>query len=344
MKNKLVAAGVLVLLAPLIVGCAENNGEASAARLGATGAETVTVKQASLAPVVSQKSTVAQAGAFVVSSLTRGAFVPAVKVGDKVAAGKVLGHSSGAEIITPVPVVITSVLPKNDDVPKNYPLFEMTYQGFAIEADAARITSGVSLADVTGKFQILEGQGPNNCTAVMAGIGTGDSAKTQSNDAPQFQDDPPTSGAGFIAPVGFGPESDAEPDTPQDPGLSSGGETGQPKNKLDTGVSAEPSPQAPRASTGKLVCLIDKGLEVHSGLQATVVFSGVAKQNALVLPLNAVAGRAQNGRVLKKEGDAVVETEVQLGVSDGARIEIVSGLKEGDEVLLTPPDLDPRAG
>ena len=37
-----------------------------------------------------------------------------------------------------------------------------------------------------------------------------------------------------------------------------------------------------------------------------------------------------------------VETKVTLGVTDGANIEILSGLEEGDVVSATPPNLDPR--
>ena len=37
-----------------------------------------------------------------------------------------------------------------------------------------------------------------------------------------------------------------------------------------------------------------------------------------------------------------METKVTLGVTDGANIEILSGLEEGDVVSATPPNLDPR--
>ena len=65
--------------------------------------------------------------------------------------------------------------------------------------------------------------------------------------------------------------------------------------------------------------------------------------NVLILPLSVIAGRQGTGlvTVITPNGERV-ETKVTLGVTDGANIEILSGLEEGDVVSATPPNLDPR--
>lgn len=76
---------------------------------------------------------------------------------------------------------------------------------------------------------------------------------------------------------------------------------------------------------------------------ATVVLTSVGvKADVLALPVSAVAGRMGKGAVtLMKDGNSSV-VEVSLGVSDGAYIEITSGLSEGDVISAVAPHLDPR--
>jgi len=64
------------------------------------------------------------------------------------------------------------------------------------------------------------------------------------------------------------------------------------------------------------------------------IIAGI-KRGVLVVPNPAV--KWKNGRfvVYKVEGDRVVEVPVQVGWSDEAYTEIVSGLKEGDEVAIS---------
>lgn len=50
--------------------------------------------------------------------------------------------------------------------------------------------------------------------------------------------------------------------------------------------------------------------------------------------------KLQKGQVRRPDGTVL---DVGLGATDGARIEITSGLKAGDAVSATPPDLDPQS-
>ena len=94
---------------------------------------------------------------------------------------------------------------------------------------------------------------------------------------------------------------------------------------------------------GILQCLISQTVDVKSGQSATVVITATTRNDVLILPLSVIAGRQGTGlvTVITPNGERV-ETKVALGVTDGANIEILSGLEEGDVVSATPPNLDPR--
>ena len=94
---------------------------------------------------------------------------------------------------------------------------------------------------------------------------------------------------------------------------------------------------------GILQCLISQTVDVKSGQSATVVITATTRNDVLILPLSVIAGRQGTGLVtaITPNGERV-ETKVTLGVTDGANIEILSGLEEGDVVSATPPNLDPR--
>ena len=94
---------------------------------------------------------------------------------------------------------------------------------------------------------------------------------------------------------------------------------------------------------GILQCLISQTVDVKTGQSATVVITATTRNDVLILPLSVIAGRQGTGlvTVITPNGERV-ETKVTLGVTDGANIEILSGLEEGDVVSATPPNLDPR--
>lgn len=109
-------------------------------------------------------------------------------------------------------------------------------------------------------------------------------------------------------------------------------------------TSGEQTPgRASVASNASVVsCLIDKATTVVAGEEATVVLTATTRKDVILVPVSAVSGRVEAGRVNLVRGAEVLETEVQLGASDGANIEIVSGLDEGAVVSAVSPDLDPR--
>ncbi len=70
-------------------------------------------------------------------------------------------------------------------------------------------------------------------------------------------------------------------------------------------------------------------------MTANVSIQVERKTGVLLLPATAV--RRQGGRslVYLKDGERVVPTPVKLGITQGSRVEIISGVSEGQEVLLT---------
>ncbi|HEY4485494.1 MAG TPA: efflux RND transporter periplasmic adaptor subunit [Nitrospiria bacterium] len=85
---------------------------------------------------------------------------------------------------------------------------------------------------------------------------------------------------------------------------------------------------------------------MRSGMTANIVFTVTTRENVLLLPFEAV--HPGNGRAdvwLPGAGDEKqpVTREVQIGLTDGKRLEIVSGLNEGDSVLVTVVRIPPSS-
>ncbi len=72
-------------------------------------------------------------------------------------------------------------------------------------------------------------------------------------------------------------------------------------------------------------------------MTATVSIMVANRENVLVLPVGAVKHRAGQNMVLRRNGDRIEEVSVTTGWQDDTRIEILSGLSEGEIVLLSQP-------
>jgi multidrug efflux pump subunit AcrA (membrane-fusion protein) len=76
-------------------------------------------------------------------------------------------------------------------------------------------------------------------------------------------------------------------------------------------------------------------VEVKPGMTANADVQVVRKENALLIPSRAIRAANQQHFVTIRSGQATREVEVKIGLSNDQETEIVSGLNEGDEVLLT---------
>jgi hypothetical protein len=61
------------------------------------------------------------------------------------------------------------------------------------------------------------------------------------------------------------------------------------------------------------------------------------KENALIAPREAVRSEGGKQVVYAKRGDGFTAREVRVGESNNTQVEILAGLRAGDEVALGPP-------
>ena len=81
---------------------------------------------------------------------------------------------------------------------------------------------------------------------------------------------------------------------------------------------------------------------MKSGMTANVVFTTDEKEETLLLPASALQKENGKFKVLLASADkkqSPTSLSVEVGVNDGKQAEILSGLKEGDTVLV--PKLSP---
>jgi macrolide-specific efflux system membrane fusion protein len=81
---------------------------------------------------------------------------------------------------------------------------------------------------------------------------------------------------------------------------------------------------------------VDTPKYMRSGMTANVTFEVASKADALLIPAEAVRVRDGASLVLipTTVGSGNLEREIQTGLSDGKRVEVVSGLEEGATVLI----------
>lgn len=72
---------------------------------------------------------------------------------------------------------------------------------------------------------------------------------------------------------------------------------------------------------------------MRSGMTANVSFVVASRRNVVLVPAEAIRTRDGQTSVLLAAGARPIEREVELGLSDGRRLEVIAGLSEGDRVL-----------
>ena len=77
-----------------------------------------------------------------------------------------------------------------------------------------------------------------------------------------------------------------------------------------------------------------KGLEIRTLMSATIDIEIEGRKNVLILPNNTITEKDEKKFVTQVIGEERKEIEIETGYSDDINTEIVSGLKEGDKVLI----------
>ena len=126
------------------------------------------------------------------------------------------------------------------------------------------------------------------------------------------------------------------PDPPAEPAPNPTATPGPPVWKGPEDPGTQPS-----EPTGlRLVCLAPVKVKMINGANVTLDVVTEQVRDALVLPVEAVAGAQGRGQVevIKPDGTHEVR-EVTLGLTDGKMIQIRSGLKEGETVAVPGPNI-----
>lgn len=86
------------------------------------------------------------------------------------------------------------------------------------------------------------------------------------------------------------------------------------------------------------VLIDDADPRLRPGMSATVMFTLARIEEALAVPLSAVFSTAEGARyVFLKKGVTFVAHQVETGIADVRRVQIISGLQVGDDVAQTRP-------
>ena len=74
----------------------------------------------------------------------------------------------------------------------------------------------------------------------------------------------------------------------------------------------------------------------RSGMNASIDFIDQSKENALIIPLEAVYKEKENSYILVKQSNEAepVRVAVQLGISDDKNIEVLSGIAKDDRIII----------
>jgi RND family efflux transporter MFP subunit len=77
-----------------------------------------------------------------------------------------------------------------------------------------------------------------------------------------------------------------------------------------------------------------KNAPMRAGMHAKAIFTFDAQRQGLVLPRKAIAGSLQDARVYIVEDSVALLRTVTLGGAYGDKVEVMSGLKEGERVVV----------
>lgn len=104
-------------------------------------------------------------------------------------------------------------------------------------------------------------------------------------------------------------------------------------------LGVEDSSANPLDAPVYLTCQVPQSTRVFAGMRGRLVVTTGRVDNAITVPVEAVSGSADTGLVwvVGSGGEATPRT-VELGLTDGVRIQIVGGLAASDHLLEFPPD------
>lgn len=126
----------------------------------------------------------------------------------------------------------------------------------------------------------------------------------------------------------------------------------KPAPKADGGIGEESDPAAEDPGTDtsatagdgpQLICAIPDKQTVFNGLDLTMTVEAGAASDVIVVPVTAVRGLTDKGTVWVVGDDGQpTERAIEIGLNDGAMVEVKSGLEEGEEISEFVPGTEPQ--
>ena len=138
------------------------------------------------------------------------------------------------------------------------------------------------------------------------------------------------------------PGSDPSSDPPADEGAIEAPE-GDPAPDEGGGSAGDRDPgSGSDPALASLTCPIPRDVKIVAGLEVEVSVALGTRTDVLTVPTTAVEGEAGVGAVyvLDEATGEPAPVEVELGLREDGRVEIISGLEEGQEVLEFAPGVD----
>lgn len=91
----------------------------------------------------------------------------------------------------------------------------------------------------------------------------------------------------------------------------------------------------------QLVCVVPPDVNVFAGMSGVMAIKTASVKDALLLPVEGVAGNSSRGEVtvVRPDGSGTEDRTVRLGATDGSQVEVVSGVREGEKVRVPAPNL-----
>ncbi|MFD6096065.1 HlyD family efflux transporter periplasmic adaptor subunit [Nocardiopsis flavescens] len=119
-------------------------------------------------------------------------------------------------------------------------------------------------------------------------------------------------------------------------------EGGEEPSGTDGGFPMDGGGDTGGGAGGELACRVPSDMQVFEGVQGKLSISTGRAEDVVVVPVTAVRGTTGEGEVIVVAEDGTEEVRpVELGVSDGSFIEVVSGVEVGEQVM-DPIPLDSR--
>ena len=202
--------------------------------------------------------------------------------------------------------------------------------------DRASVTAGMPVASAKlAGYGIVAEISSDKAYQIADGL-TGVQAQIKNGPGPF-----PCAVLGTIAALPAGTVPAPEPPPAPEPEPPAEGETAAPPVP-EAPQEEENLPEGSEASGLRLVCTAPPDTKLINGAAVTLKIVTQTAANALVVPVEAVAGGQGKGQVEVVNGDGSTQVvDVVLGLTDGKVVEVKSGLTGEEELSVPGPNLPP---